>query len=159
MAIRDIIRLVVSITICQGAGVAGSAFLYPAIETWYPLLIKPSFTPPVWLFAPVWITLYLLMGVAFFLVWKTGVDHPKTKVAVLAFLSQLVLTVLWMMAFFGSRELVLALIIMLVLWAAALRTMLLFREISRPAALLLVPYIAWLSFAAVLYGSILALNV
>ena len=158
MAIRDIVKLVVSIAICQGAGVAGSAFIYPAIDTWYPLLIKPSFTPPAWVFMPVWITLYLLMGVAFFLVWKTGVDHPKTKVAVLAFLSQLVLTVLWTMAFFGSRELILAFIIMLVLWAAVLRTMLLFREISRPAALLLVPYIAWLSFAVILYSSLLALN-
>ena len=158
MTLRDGVKLVVSLALCQGAGVAGATFMTPSVTTWYPTLIKPFFTPPAWIFAPVWITLYALMGVAFFLVWKTGVDHESTKIAVLVFLTQLVLNVLWSMAFFGSRSIVLGLAIIILLWVFVLRTILIFREISRPAAILLIPYIVWVSFAVVLNLALLVLN-
>ena len=154
----NIVKLVVSIVACQCAGIVGSVFTTPAIPTWYATLQKPVFTPPNWLFAPAWITLYLLMGIAAFLVWRLGLGERRIKVALLIFLIQLVLNALWSVAFFGMQSPLYGFIVIVVLWFMILLTILKFARISAVAAWLLVPYILWVSFASALNISIWVLN-
>ena len=155
---RDILKLVVSIVACQCAGFIGSIFTMPAIPTWYETLAKPSFTPPSWLFAPAWVTLYVLMGVAAFLIWRKGLDIRNVKSALIIFLVQLVLNALWSAIFFGAKSLIGGAVVIVLLWIAILFTILRFFKISAAAGGLLIPYILWVSFASVLNISILALN-
>jgi len=156
---RDILKLVVSILACQCAGFIGSIFTMPAIPTWYETLAKPSFTPPSWLFAPAWVTLYVLMGVAAFLIWRKGLDIRNVKTALIIFLVQLVLNALWSAIFFGAKSLIGGAVVIVLLWIAILFTILRFFKISAAAGGLLIPYILWVSFASVLNISILALNI
>lgn len=151
-------KLITSIVICQLAGVIGSIFTRPAIPTWYATLEKPSFTPPNWVFSPVWITLFLLMGIAAFLVWNKGLSDEQVKIALGVFGVQLILNVLWSVMFFGLRSPLAGLIEISILWIAILLTILYFFKVSNMAGILLIPYILWVSFAAVLNFSIWRLN-
>jgi benzodiazapine receptor len=155
---KDIYKLVVSIVACQCAGLIGSIFTSSAISTWYATIEKPSFTPPNWLFLPAWITLYVLMGVSAFLIWRRGLDDRRTRIALIIFLIQLILNALWSVAFFGLESPLYGVIVIVALWAAILVTLLRFFKISKAAGILLVPYILWVSFAAALNTSILVLN-
>jgi tryptophan-rich sensory protein len=156
---RNILKLAISIVACQCAGLIGSIFTMPAIPTWYETLAKPSFTPPNWLFAPAWVTLYVLMGVAVFLVWRKGSGIKNVKAALITFLVQLVLNVLWSAIFFGAKSLVGGAVVIVLLWIAILFTILRFFKISTVAGGLLIPYILWVTFASALNISILALNI
>ena len=156
---RNILKLVISIVACQCAGLIGSIFTTPAISTWYETLAKPSFTPPNWLFAPAWVTLYVLMGVAVFLVWRKGLGIKNVKAALITFLVQLVLNVLWSAIFFGAKSLVGGAVVIVLLWIAILFTILRFFKISTVAGGLLIPYILWVTFASALNISILALSI
>jgi benzodiazapine receptor len=158
MAKGDIIKLVVSILICQCAGLIGSFFTVPSIPTWYATLKKPSFTPPNWVFGPVWTTLFLMMGIAVFLVWRRGLENPQVKIALSIFGVHLIFNTLWSIMFFGLRSPFLGLIEIVVLWVAILFTIKYFMKISTVAGLLLIPYIAWVSFAAALNFAIWRLN-
>jgi benzodiazapine receptor len=158
MAARDIVKLVVSLVACQCAGLIGSVFTIPAIPTWYATLQKPFFNPPNWLFAPAWVTLYLLMGIAAFLVWRRGLGQKGVKSALIIFLVQLVLNALWSVVFFGLRSPLWGAVVILALWVAILLTILRFFKISTAAGALLLPYILWVSFASVLNIAILVLN-
>jgi len=151
-------RLVISLFICQLAGFIGSIFTTPAIPTWYRTLTKPSFTPPNWLFSPVWISLFVLMGVSAFIVWRKGLSDKRVKIALIMFISQLVLNTLWSVMFFGLRSPLAGFIEIIILWIAILLTVLWFLKISTTAGILLIPYILWVSFAAVLNFSIWRLN-
>ena len=155
---KTIVKLVVSIVVCQCAGLIGSVFTAPAIPTWYAALEKPPFTPPSWLFAPAWVTLYLLIGIAAFLVWKRGLHERETRIALIIFLVQLILNSLWSVAFFGMKSPLFGLIVIIVLWLAILLTILWFFRISKAAGILLIPYILWVSFATALNIAILTLN-
>jgi len=155
---RDNIKLVVSIIACQLAGLIGSVFTTPAIPTWYAALQKPAFTPPNWLFAPAWITLYLLMAIAAFLIWRKGLNQREVKLALLIFAIQLILNALWSVAFFGLRSPLAGVIVIALLWVAILFTILRFFRLSVAAGALLLPYILWVSFAAVLNIAIWQLN-
>ncbi len=154
----EIARLVASIIICQGAGLVGSIFTTPAIPTWYAALRKPSFSPPNWLFAPVWITLFALMGVSAFLVWRKGLGDPQVRIVLAIFVIQLILNTTWSVVFFGLRSPLGGLIVIAVLWVAILLTILNFFKISTTAGIVLIPYILWVSFAAVLNLFIWRLN-
>lgn len=154
----DIIKLIAAIAISQFAGVIGSIFTMSSINTWYRSLEKPPFNPPSWVFAPVWITLYTLMGIAAWLVWRRGLANPSVKVALSLFLIQLMLNVTWTWIFFGNQAIYYAFIEILVLWLAILLTIIWFFKVSRLAGALLIPYIIWVSFAAVLNYSIWQLN-
>lgn len=142
-------RWIASLLVCQLAGALGSLFTAPAIPGWYAGLVKPSFSPPNWVFAPVWTALFLLMGVALAVVWQRK-DHPEAPAALRWFAIQWMLNVLWSVAFFGLHSPLLGLVDIVVLWVAIVVTILRFRRISRPAAWLLAPYIAWVSFALIL---------
>lgn len=153
-----IIKLLISIIVCECAGLIGSVFTTGAIPTWYASLQKPSFTPPNWLFAPVWSTLYLLMGIAAFLIWRKGLDIRQVRIALIIFLIQLVLNILWSVVFFGLESPLYGLIEIVILWIAILITILRFWKISPVAAWLMVPYILWTSVATALNASIWVLN-
>lgn len=154
----NIVKLVISIVACQCAGIIGSVFTTPAIPTWYATLQKPAFTPPNWLFAPAWITLYLLMGIAAFLIWRVGLENRRVRTALIIFLVQLVLNSLWSVVFFGMQSPLYGVIVIIVLWLAILLTMLKFARIASAAAWLMLPYILWVSFASALNISIWLLN-
>ena len=157
MKIKDILKLAISIILCQFAGFVGSLFTTPAIPTWYKTLRKPFFTPPNWIFSPVWISLFILMGISLFMVWRKQ-DHPRFKTALIFFFVQLILNVLWSAAFFGIRSPLLGFVDIVLLWVAILLTIQYFLKVSWMAGLLLLPYILWVSFAVVLNFSLWILN-
>lgn len=155
---KDIIKLTISILICQGAGFIGSLFTRPLIPTWYASLEKPLFTPPSWVFSPVWITLFALMGISLFIIWRRGLTEKKIGVALSIFGAQLFFNILWSALFFGLRSPLAGLIDIAVLWIAIMLTIWYFFKISKVAGTLLVPYLVWVSFAVVLNASIWRLN-
>jgi len=154
----DIYKLIVSILVCQLAGVIGSIFTRPSVPTWYAGLLKPRFTPPDWVFGPVWISLYFLMGIAAFLVWRRGLHHQVVRRALAIFGVQLVLNALWSFLFFGLKSPLAGLIGITILGIAIILTVQSFLKVSRTAGLLLIPYFLWVSFATGLNLSIWWLN-
>lgn len=154
----NIAKLIASILICQLAGIIGSFFTAPSITTWYMNLKKPAFNPPNWLFAPVWTTLFLLMGISLYIIWNKGLEDEKVKLAVIIFSIQLILNILWSFLFFGLKFPFLGFLEIILLWFAILVNIIKFYNISKTAGLLLVPYILWVSFAAILNFFIFRLN-
>lgn len=152
------VKLVLSILICQSAGIVGAFFTRRSISEWYVHINKPAFTPPSWVFAPAWLTLYTLMGIAAFLIWRKGVKTAGVRSALAVFLFQLILNSLWSVVFFGGRSISGGLVVIVFLWLAIVWTIKSFYAISKPAAALLIPYIAWVSFALVLNFALLLLN-
>ncbi len=138
------------------AAAIGSAATFSSVDSWYQKLDKPSFNPPRWVFGPAWSTLYVLMGIADFLVTREGTDEAKNAKGI--YRIQLALNALWSVLFFGLRSPLAALIEIAFLWVAILMTIVAFWKVSKPAALLLVPYFLWTTFAAVLNGAIWAKN-
>ena len=158
MNLRSFAKLVFAILVCQAAGFVGSLFTFSSIPTWYASLNKPWFNPPNWLFGPAWITLYTLMGISLYLVWSKGLQGKAAKIAISAFAIQLALNAVWSIIFFGLQMPLIAFIEIVFLWIAIAFTIRLFYPISKKAAYLLLPYIAWVSFATLLNLSIWLLN-
>ena len=159
MKLSDFLKLAACILASQAAGLFGALFTTTGPGSWYAGLAKPSFNPPGWVFGPVWTTLYILMGISAWLVWKKGsLSTPPVRGALLLFTVQLALNAAWSGLFFGLRSPLLGLIDIAALAAAILATILDFRPISPAAAWLLSPYLAWVSFAAILNFSIWRLN-
>jgi len=155
---NDILRLVFSILLCEAAGIIGSFFTASSVTSWYTTLNKPSFNPPGWIFGPVWLTLYAMMGIALFLVWKKGLNRKPVKFAFIFFLAHLVLNAAWSIVFFGARSPLFALVIITVMWQMIAILIYLFYKIRKPAGLMLVPYFLWVSFATILNYFIWYLN-
>ena len=151
-------KLIFALAIPLLAGFLGSVFTTPAIPIWYADLIKPALNPPAWVFGPVWTTLFVLMGISAFLVWKKGLEHKHVKIALGIFIGQLALNTLWSIIFFGLHSPGGAIVELVILWLAILATIIAFARISRLAAWLLIPYILWVSFAGYLNYSIWQLN-
>ncbi len=152
------LKLIIAIVVSQLAGIIGSIFTMPSIDGWYALITKPALNPPSWVFGPVWTTLFVLMGISAFLIWKKGLDQKGVKVALGIFLGQLILNTLWSIIFFGLHSPFWAFIEIIFLWLAILTTIVAFYKISKTAGWLLVPYLLWVSFASYLNYSIYALN-
>lgn len=150
--------LVFALSISLFAGALGSLATFPSIPTWYAHLNKPSFTPPNWLFGPVWTILYLLMGISFYFIKVTKVKKMQRIEAVQFYISQLVFNMIWSIMFFGLHTPAAAFGTIVALWLLILFTIIRFFAIKKTAAYLLLPYIAWVSFAAVLNFSIALLN-
>jgi tryptophan-rich sensory protein len=157
MKFSDVLKLVASVIICQIAGFLGSLSTTPVIPTWYKTLNKPFFTPPNWIFSPVWISLFILMGISLFFVWRRS-GHSYFKPALLFFFVQLILNIFWSIAFFGLKSPLLGLIDIVLLWMAILFTILNFFKVSNFSGALLIPYLLWVSFAALLNFSLWILN-
>jgi len=139
---------------CFAAAAAGAWF--PPGE-WYAQLRKPAWNPPNWIFGPVWTALYTMMATAAWLVWRRG-GLPGQRVPLALFVAQLLLNAAWTPLFFGLRAPGLAFAGILLLWLAILATILAFWRAHRPAAALLAPYLAWVTFAAVLNHTLWRLN-
>ena len=140
------------------AGAIGSLFTFSAIPAWYATLSKPSFSPPNWVFAPVWTALYVLMGISAYLVWQRGRKEKQVSFALQIFGVQLILNTLWSILFFWLRSPSLGLAEIIFLWLSIAYCVKLFFALDRRAAYLLLPYLAWVSFATLLNYSIWMLN-
>ena len=149
----------VPVLVCLGVGALGSLLsVGKNLSDWYAALNKPWFNPPNWVFAPVWTTLYVLMGVAVFLVWRKGWEHRSVRIGLVLFAVQLALNALWTPLFFGCHWIGAALIDIVLLWPAILATIAAFHRVSLLAAVCLYPYLVWVSFAAVLNFRLWQLN-
>jgi len=158
MKIKSYPKLILSILLIEIIGSIGAIATTPAIPGWYASITKPFFTPPSWVFAPVWTTLFLLMGISLYLVWQEGMKKAGVRAAVYAFAVQMALNVLWSFLFFGMQNPLLGFICIVVLWLAILYTIKRFYAVSRPAAYLLIPYITWVTIATALNLAIYLLN-
>ena len=159
MKINNTLKLIIAIVVSELAGIIGSIFTAPSIPAWYATLVKPALNPPSWVFGPVWTTLFALMGISAFLIWKKGLNHKGVKTALGIFIGQLFLNTLWSIIFFGLHSPALAFIEIIFLWLAILATIIAFAKISKSAAWLLLPYILWVSFAGYLNLMIWMLNI
>ena len=153
-------QLILSISLCLGAGILGSFFTISSIPTWYAALNKPVFSPPNFVFGPVWTTLYIVMGVALYLVIsdKRQVIRKTREKAIQIFGIQLALNALWSIVFFGMKNPALAFVNIIALWIAIFLTTKVFYKINKFAGYLLIPYLLWVSFATILNLSIVLLN-
>jgi benzodiazapine receptor len=156
--VRKAVELVLFIFLCEIAGVAGSLFTTPSIPGWYAGLEKPNIAPPNWVFAPVWASLYALMGISLFVVWRKAAGGSLRRIAISTFILQLALNVLWSYLFFGLQSPFLGLVDITILWLAIAATIALFSKISKISAILLLPYLAWVTFASYLTYMIFMLN-
>ncbi|MES2748764.1 MAG: TspO/MBR family protein [Bacteroidota bacterium] len=156
---QKIVRIILVVTTCLVIGYLSGIVTRESITTWYPTLVKPFFNPPNWLFAPVWTILYIMMGVAGGMIWnQLETDQEKVKKAFTFFVIQLALNALWSYLFFGLHNPLLALIEIIILWLVIFETYTQFKQINTTAAFLLLPYLAWVSFAFILNASIWWLN-
>lgn len=151
-------KLIFSLAICQLAGIIGAIFNAASIRTWYLTITKPPFNPPNWIFGPVWITLFLLMGIALFLVWTSNSPGKTKQTAMIFFFIQLAFNMAWSFFFFYLKSPSLALIDIIVLLLFILLTLWKFYPVNRTALYLMLPYLIWVGFAAILNYYIWTLN-
>jgi benzodiazapine receptor len=154
----NLLRLVISILGCQLVGLAGTPFTVPATANWYAQLNKPCFTPPNWVFGPVWTSLYFLMGVVWYWLWRQGWQKKRVRTAGRFFLAQLGLNLIWSPVFFGLRAPLLGLVVIVPLWILIALTISKLYPLSKWVAGLLVPYWLWVSLATILNAAIVILN-
>jgi len=153
------IKILIFVLTCVAIGYLSGQVTQSSIKTWYPDLVKPSFNPPNWIFAPVWGTLYIMMGIAAGLVWsRIDFEREAVRKALIFFVIQLALNSMWSFLFFGLKNPMLAGIEIILLWLMIYETYIKFGKIDKIAGYLFIPYILWVSFAAVLNGSIWWLN-
>ena len=152
------IALVVALLVPQLVGVAAGAATARSVRDWYPRLRKPWFNPPRWVFAPAWFLLYVLMGVASWLVWRAGAADPAVELALTVYTVHLGLNGLWSVLFFGIRRPDWALAEVVFLWGSVVASAWLFGQVAPLAGMLMIPYVAWVTFAAVLNAAIVRLN-
>ncbi|MDO8471880.1 MAG: TspO/MBR family protein [bacterium] len=153
--------VIVSIVIAQLAGVIGAFYTMPAVKSWYPTLTQPSINPPSWVFAPVWIILYTLMGIAAYLVFKTKTTKANrgwVEWGLTLYVVQLVLNAWWSILFFGQHRLFEATIEIMALWIVILVTLIMFAKVKPLAGWLLLPYLGWVTFATYLSYAYWLLN-
>lgn len=155
---KNFSKFFLSVIGCEAVGILATPFTIAAIPTWYATLHKPFFSPPPWIFGPVWTLLYALMGVAIYLIWKPGWQKKKVKTAIQFFLAQLTANFWWSPIFFGLRSPFWGLVVILVMWMLIVMTMKKFYPLSKTAFALMVPYLVWVSFATLLNAGILLLN-
>lgn len=151
-------KLIISIISCIAIGSSGSIFTMTKITTWYAALSKPWFTPPSWVFGPVWLTLFTLMGISFYLIWQKGFANERTRKAAYIFAFQFFLNLLWSLLFFGLESPLLGMVCIVALWLSIAMNIIYFYRISKPAAYFLIPYICWVTIAMALNIGVVLLN-
>ena len=157
-SVREIPKLIASILVVFLAGAVGTIYTLKEITTWYVSLIKPSWTPPNWAFGPIWSTLYVLMGISLFLIWREGLERKDVKIAILVFAIQLLINVVWSITFFATHNIFGGLVMVIILWISILINILVFYRISKPAAIILIPYLIWVTIAGYLNYTVFLLN-
>lgn len=151
-------RIAVAVGVTLLIGFLSSLAVMGELETWYMQVERPWFTPPNWIFGPVWTTLYILMGIAAGLVWNEGMARKEVRRALILYAAQLLLNALWSILFFGLHSPGLALAEIAVLWVSIILTMFAMARVRKASAWLMLPYICWVSFAAILNFSFYQLN-
>jgi translocator protein len=151
-------KLAAAILLCVIVGSIGSLVTVTGPGSWYAMLQKPFFTPPGWLFAPMWITLFVLMGTALYLIWESGTERREVKIALGIFGVQFALNVIWSFLFFGLRSPGLGLIDIVLLWGMIAAAIMAFYRVRKSAGYLLIPYIAWVTIALALNGAVFFMN-
>jgi translocator protein len=152
---RDYAGLLGFLAVCLGVMAVGGAITATTVDTWYQTLRRPVFAPPDWLFGPVWAALYIMMAVAAWLAWRREGMRGSAQPL---FAFQLVLNLAWTALFFGMTWIGAALVEIIILWIAIAATAIAFQRISRLAALLLIPYLLWVAYAAALNAGFWAMN-
>ena len=151
-------RLIFSLTLPQLAGMLGSFFTVSSISTWYSTLQKPSFNPPNWIFGPMWVFLYFLMGISIYLVWQNIKENKKVKNAMILFWIHLFFNSIWSIIFFGLKNPELAFLNIIIIWLFIIVLIFKFWKINKLSSYLLIPYLFWVSFASILNYYIWYLN-
>ena len=154
----SIAKLIISIAIPLIGGFLSGFLAMRNIAEFYSKVAKPSFSPPAWVFAPAWTILYILMGIAAFLIWEKGLNTAGVIPALVIFLTQLALNISWTTIFFGLQSIAGGLIVIIILWIAIMITIVLFWRLNKIAGLLLVPYLLWVTFATALNYFVMRLN-
>lgn len=157
-SMSPIFKLFIAVLICESTGVISGLIANTGMNPWFNTLNKPSWNPPAFLFAPVWTILYLLMGISLWLIWKSNTPAPQKINAIILFALQLFLNFWWSIIFFRFHSPGFALVEIVVMLLLILLTIISFSKLSKPAAWLLIPYIAWVAFATILNYSIWDLN-
>jgi benzodiazapine receptor len=156
---QKLVRISLVVTTCLLIGYLSGMVTKESVQTWFPTLVKPVFNPPSWVFFPVWTILYVMIGISGGMVWsRLERDETNVKKAFKIFVIQLALNALWSYLFFGLHNPLLAFIEIILLWLMIFETYNQFKKIDKIAGYLLLPYLAWVSFALVLNGSIWWLN-
>jgi tryptophan-rich sensory protein len=150
------LKLIISLALPQLMGGLGAFFTLSSVNSWFITLNKPSWNPPSWLFGPVWTLLYVLMGIACYLIWRS--DYPQKKALLKLYFVQLILNALWSPAFFGMQSPFLGLLVIIPLWIAIVLCIIQFKKVSALASGLMVPYLLWVTFATALNTAIWILN-
>jgi benzodiazapine receptor len=153
----NILKLVISLLLPLSIGAISGIFTSDAIPGWYETLKQPSFNPPNWVFGPVWTTLYFLMGISLFLIWKQVSDKERNR-ALLVFIIQLILNFGWSFLFFYFHQIGLAMVDIVLLWLSIIFMILLFYRIKSMAAFINIPYLLWVTFASILNAAYYFLN-
>lgn len=151
-------KFIISLLLPLAVGGISGIFTVKAIPGWYAQLNKPWFNPPNWLFSPVWTSLYIMMGIALWLVWKSDAPQKLKQRAIYLFAAQLALNFFWALIFFNLHQIGWALVEIIAMWATILLTIFAFAKVNKMATWLLVPYISWVSFASILNYSVWELN-
>ncbi len=158
---KNIFKFVISIIVCESVGIIGSFFTFSSVTNWFPTLVKPWFSPPSWLFGPVWIIMYFLMGLSLYIIWNSKAELSKQKYRKQFFILfgiQLILNALWSFLFFGLKNPIYGLIDILFLDIVVAMTIIYAYRVSKYAAILLAPYMVWITFATLLNFEIVLLN-
>ena len=152
------LKFIIAIITPVAVGAVSGFFTATEIPVWYQTISKPGWNPPSWIFGPVWTILYVMMGIALFLVWKSAADPIIKKTAITLFISQLILNFFWSFIFFNQHQIGWALVEIIGMWIFILLTIFAFAQVNKTAAWLLVPYISWVSFATILNYTLWKLN-
>jgi benzodiazapine receptor len=155
---KKILTLIIAVGICLLAGYIGSYYTTPEIPTWYAGLQKPDINPPSWVFAPVWTILYIMMGISLYLILQSDLKKQEVQFGLILFIFQLMVNIGWSFFFFGLHSTFFGFLAIVLLWAVLLCTIIQVWRFSIPAAVLLLPYFVWVSFAGYLSYAILILN-
>lgn len=157
MKIRSVVKMIISLAIPLVVGAIAGSFTAEAIPDWYATLNRPSFNPPNWLFAPVWTTLYILMGISLYMIWMLPEGKDRNR-ALFIFVVQLALNFIWSFLFFYYKTIGIALVEIVALWCSILLMIILFYRLKPAAGYINIPYLLWVSFAAVLNAAYYTLN-
>jgi tryptophan-rich sensory protein len=155
---KNWLKATIALILPQAAGISAALITETGESSWYQTIERPEWNPPGYIFGPVWTLLYLAMGWAFYLIWKSDAPAEKKRPAMILWVVQLIFNFFWTIIFFGAHEIGWALAEIIVLWVIILLTIFAFARISKAAAWLLVPYISWVSFATLLTYTIWRLN-
>lgn len=154
---RNIAVLAACVAVPLAVGLLSGLATASGVEDWYPGLRKPAFNPPNWVFGPMWTLLYVLMGISLYWIWTAPRGRARAR-ALIVFAIQLALNCAWSFLFFAFHKIGIALVEIALIWCAVLLMIFVFRQVHKPAALLQVPYLLWVTFATVLNAALWRLN-